>query len=345
MTNHLFSIVICFGTLLQFPAYSQPGGITFSCSDTILESSFNWAKQKALYYAHSGDPVGLWYESALPGREAFCMRDVSHQSMGAAMLGLQAHNKNMFEKFARGISESKDYCSFWEINRYDKPAPVDYKTEQDFWYNLPANFDVIYNCYGRYLWTGDTTYIADPAFLRFYELSLNDYVDRWELNNDKLESRNRLINIKYPENPSKSFYHSKRGIPTYNAGDRGDALRGIDMTASYIAALHSYANILDLNNSGDAKIYRERGLLGKRFLNEFWWDNNKNSFKTIWYSDKSFDYFMVGDNQAFLHYLLYFDVLDDPEKTRNIISDYVENNSKLIVELKSFCRYYRDPSA
>jgi len=31
--------------------------------------------------------VGYWYEAALPGREAFCMRDVSHQSIGAETLG------------------------------------------------------------------------------------------------------------------------------------------------------------------------------------------------------------------------------------------------------------------
>ena len=131
MRNRFSAIIICLGTLIHISAYSQPGEITFTCSDTVLESSFNWAKQKALSYAHSGDPVGLWYEAALPGREAFCMRDVSHQSIGAAMLGLQDHNRNMFEKFALGISESKDYCSFWEINRYDKPAPVDYKTDGD----------------------------------------------------------------------------------------------------------------------------------------------------------------------------------------------------------------------
>lgn len=56
----------------------------------------------ALSYVHDGsDPVGYWYEAALPQREAFCMRDVSHQSVGAQILGLAEHNKNMFGKFAK----------------------------------------------------------------------------------------------------------------------------------------------------------------------------------------------------------------------------------------------------
>ncbi|MFA6126609.1 MAG: hypothetical protein WC699_04845 [Bacteroidales bacterium] len=38
-------------------------------------------------FVFEDDPVGPWYEAAEPGREAFCMRDVSHQSMGAHALG------------------------------------------------------------------------------------------------------------------------------------------------------------------------------------------------------------------------------------------------------------------
>lgn len=35
---------------------------------------FDWAKNQSLAYAFDDDPVGLWYEASLPGREAFCMR-------------------------------------------------------------------------------------------------------------------------------------------------------------------------------------------------------------------------------------------------------------------------------
>lgn len=87
--------------------------LSFQSSSARLNQGFQWAMRQALSYVHSGgDPVGYWYEAALPGREAFCMRDVSHQSSGAEAMGFSAHNLNMAQKFARSISESKDYCCY-----------------------------------------------------------------------------------------------------------------------------------------------------------------------------------------------------------------------------------------
>ena len=54
------------------------------------------------------------------------------------------------------ISRSKDWCSYWEITYSNRPAPIDFKSDQEFWYNLPANFDVLDACYRMFLWTGDT---------------------------------------------------------------------------------------------------------------------------------------------------------------------------------------------
>ena len=71
--------------------------------DTKLVEAFSWAKQQASVYAFEGDAVGPWFEAALPGREAFCMRDASHQAMGAHALGLQPHVRNMLRRFASEI--------------------------------------------------------------------------------------------------------------------------------------------------------------------------------------------------------------------------------------------------
>jgi len=67
-------------------------------------------------------------------------------------LGLQPHTKNMFRKFAESISPSRDWAGYWEINRYDQPAPVDY--------------------------------LNDPVFLDFYRHSLTDSVQAWDPDND-----------------------------------------------------------------------------------------------------------------------------------------------------------------
>lgn len=190
------------------------GRLEMNSSNTNLNVALEWARRQSLAYAFSGDPVGDWYEAALPGREAFCMRDVSHQSMGAHALGLAAHTRNMLAKFAENISESKDRCSFWEIDRYNRPAPVDYHDDAEFWYNLPANFDVLDACYRMYVWTGDRSYFSDRSFANFYKRTVHDYVDRWDLGLDRIMTRQRIMNMLGRPDPTHRFQRS-RGIPSY----------------------------------------------------------------------------------------------------------------------------------
>ncbi|MCU0368027.1 MAG: hypothetical protein MUF39_04270 [Cyclobacteriaceae bacterium] len=312
---------------------SAQSQLSFNSNSTELNQAFDWAKNKALSFAHdSSDPVGPWYEAALPNREAFCMRDVSHQAIGAQLLGLKKHNFNMFQKFAANISAEKDYCSYWEINRYNKPAPVDYENDNDFWYNLPANFDVIYNAWRLYRWTGDKRYIDKEEFKRFYQLSLNEYVDHWQLGADEITSRNRAMH----SSEAKRF-SSSRGIPTYNEGGRGETILGVDLSASLIAAYTSYSNMLgESGNEVEAKKYLQKAVYEKKFLEEFWWDKQRQQYRSIQYADKTFDYFMIGKDQAFLHYLLYFDVLADQTRIKDLIEAYRDNYDNLIVELKSY---------
>ena len=166
----MYRVLLFFAALSLTLVVQAQDLVTFKSSKSELTKAFDWAKNKALSYAHDGsDPVGYWYEAALPSREAFCMRDVSHQALGAEILGLTKHNENMFQKFAQNISAEKDYCSYWEINRYNKPAPVDFNTDKDFWYNLPANFDVVYNAARLYKWTGNKTWIKNEILNRFYD--------------------------------------------------------------------------------------------------------------------------------------------------------------------------------
>src|SRR5207302_7992342 len=111
----------------------QEEGVQFGSSDTAMAKAFEWAKAQALRYkGRPGDPVGPWYESALPPRDAFCMRDVSHQAVGGAILGLDAENRNMLRLFAKNISASKDWCSYWEMNKHGVPAPEDYRSDKEF---------------------------------------------------------------------------------------------------------------------------------------------------------------------------------------------------------------------
>jgi hypothetical protein len=253
------------------------GHVSLESSDKALVDGFNWAKSQALAYVFTGDPVGDWYEAALPGRSAFCMRDVSHQSIGAQVLGLAALNHNMLCKFALSIAPSRDWCGFWEIDKYDRPAPVDYKSDADFWYNLPANFDVLNACYRAYLWTGDRTYIQDPAFLNFYQRTLDDYIRRWDKDGDGIPES-------YPQ-------YRSRGIGSYNEQSKMHVKAGCDLIASEYAAYVAYSHIARLRNDAaeGAACAQEAARLQKVF-DENWWGKTWEVFYTAMLSDGSMDF-------------------------------------------------------
>ena len=224
------------------PATRPESPLSLETPDAKLAAAFAWAKSQALDYVNPaavhGDPVGDWYEAALPSRFAFCMRDVSHQATGAHALGLAAFNRNMLGKFARAIAPSRDFCSYWEIDKWDRPAPVDYKSDKDFWYNLTANFDVLDACWRQFLWTGDRTYIEDPAFLEFYRLTVKDYIKAWDKDGDDI--------------PEHRPEYGSRGLGGYDEGPFSDqGLYGSDLIAAMARAFESYAGIL--------RVRREQG--------------------------------------------------------------------------------------
>jgi hypothetical protein len=217
------------------PAKRPASPLELRTSDPKLAAAFAWAKGQALDYVFPasvhGDPVGGWYEAALPGRFAFCMRDVSHQATGAQVLGLGEFNLNMLRKFAANLAASRQYCSYWEIDKWNRPAPVDYKNDKDFWYNLPANFDVMDACRRQYDWTGNKAYVEDPAFLDFYRLSATAYIDAWDNDKDGI--------------PDHRKRDGNRGIGSYDEGPLSDRTAiGADLLAAEARAFRSYAAIL-----------------------------------------------------------------------------------------------------
>jgi hypothetical protein len=285
-------------------------------SSLELNQGFEWAQQQALAYAHHSDPVGPWYEASLPGREAFCMRDVAHQSIGASMLGLNEHNKNMLYRFAENISESKDWCTFWEINRYNLPVPEDYQSDDAFWYNLPANFDILDCCLRQYLWTGDKDYITDPVFLNFYERTAADYVQYWDKNGDGLIEH------------YKSY--GERGIGSY-VEDGLHALMAGDLVAVQFAGYRAYARFQGiLGNHTEQELYAGKALEIQEIYTRDWWNEPKKRFNGAILQNGSFmqEYYLSG------HFLpLYYGMIEDAEKKEFALQDVVKNGASNVEEL------------
>lgn len=247
----------------------QKGRIEFTTSDASWNVGFAWAKEQALAYSHEGDLVGDWYEAALPNRQAFCMRDVAHHARGAEALGLAAHTKNMLLRFAQGIAESRQFCSFWEIDKDYRPCPVDYASDQDFWYNLPANFDVMDACWRMYEMTGDRDYLFQSDFVRFYQLTVEEYAKWWDQDGDGLLER------KYPV--------TRLGIPSYCEDDQFHRVQAlVDLLVIEIRGYRSAAELF--KHRGDAQRSTHCGQMADkldRLLQETWWDEKEQRYYEV----------------------------------------------------------------
>lgn len=277
----------------------QKGRIEFKTSDEKWNAGFAWAKNQALAYSHEGDLVGSWYEAALPGREAFCMRDVSHQAKGAEALGLGEHTKNMLLRFAQGIAESRQFCSFWEIDRSYRPCPDDYTSDGDFWYNLPANFDVMDACFRMYSMTGDPDYLFQSDFVRFYELTVGEYAQWWDKDGDGLLER------RYP-----GF---RLGIPSYCEDSRFERAQAlIDLLAieirGYRSAAELFAGRRDQERSAHCRRMAEKL---SRLLQEQWWDGKEQRYYQVKDEDGTLRH---GSGAGHELSLCYYQVLEEGER-------------------------------
>jgi hypothetical protein len=239
MRTTVYRYFLLFGLSSPIAVHAQAvtplSSLQFESSDKKLEQAFQWAKSQALAYAHDGsDPVGPWYEAALPGRNSFCMRDVSHQTTGAAALGLYPANLNMLERFAAAVSPTRDWAGYWEIDRFGHPSVADYVSDDDFWYNLPANFDLLDAVVRMWSWTGNDVYLNDPRFRNFYEKTATAYLKTWDLQPDRVLKRSRIMHRRLRE--GKFVY--ARGIPSYTEG-REDFNVGTDLLAAEYRAFES----------------------------------------------------------------------------------------------------------
>jgi hypothetical protein len=312
----LLFVLVCFYNY----ASAQNTGLSFTSDDAALQTAFNNAKAMALRYTGKpADPVGPWYESALPPRFAFCMRDVSHQALAGQVLGLHQANKNMLTLFAKNISQSKDWCTYWEINHVGKPAPEDYRNDKEFWYNLDANFDVMTACWNLYLWTGDKTYIKDKVFKNFYDRSANEFISQWVLQPDSLLTRPAHPNAPIPFNIDDAF-HRCRGLPSYSEGVP-DIKMGADLLAAIYRGLLSYAEILKANGQQkEAAIYAKKAAAYQTQLDKQWWDDSASLYHT-YYSNKNV--FGKTEGETFL---LWFDALKDPVRRKKTLEHLLAND-------------------
>ena len=251
----------------------------------------------------------------------------------------------MLRKFAENISESKDRASYWEINRYNLPAPVNYKDDTQFWYNLPANFDLLDACYRMYIWTGDSTYVSDPAFKNFYRRTVHDFVDRWDLSLDRIMTRARIMNTRGHADPTNRF-QTNRGIPSYDEGDPNFVV-AVDQLAVQYAGYLAYARLAALDgDTHDSSDFLSRAESVKAFLNTTWWNSKSGTF----YSRVNLGHKLEG--QGLNRSLLYYGAAEEGVKSSALVKSIlnaISNKQEIGIEeqshLPEILYRYAEPAA
>lgn len=309
--------------LAQQPITQSP--LSFTSSIPWLTQSFNWAKGQALQYSRAGSgAMGPWYEAALPGRNAFCMRDVSHQTEGAAALGLYAANRNMLGLFVQSAAKSRDWAAWWEIDGEGKPSSADYVSDDDFWFNLPANFDVLYASVRMWRWTGDDSYRKDPAFQRFSRITMTDYLKVWQLEPDNILKRPRIANQRL----ATGKFVDARGIPSYSEGSK-DFIVGTDLLAAEYRAMISYGEIADDQDS--ARTAKRKAVEIQALLERVGWSEQEHHYFGAIRSDLS----GYGSADTMV---LYFGAAKNPQHIQSAL-DYVSSPDywkKINIEEESY---------
>jgi hypothetical protein len=318
MTNKRYTLAVLLVAWCGLTAAQQPASspLRFTSTNTSLQHSFEWAKQQALAYAHPGaDTMSAWYEAALPGRNAFCMRDVSHQTEGAAALGLYAANRNMLRLFAQSPVKERDWAAYWEIDGDGRPSPADYLSDSDFWFNLPASFDVLDATVRTWRWTGDDAYRNDPVFQRFFRITMSDYMEVWQLTPDTILKRPRIANQRQAEG---RFVHS-RGIPSYTEESR-DFIFGTDLLAAEYRAIRSFQEIAaTANNRKLAQDMQPAADAIQTLLERVTWSKTQNHYLGTIRKDLTGS----GSGDALV---LYFGATKDPAHLRGAL-DYLSSPS------------------
>lgn len=286
------------------------GSVLFESSDPQLVRGFEWAKQRALAYTYTGDPVGDWYDSTAGDRHTFCVRDVSHQSIGAAALGLSGHTRNMLRRLASSASRGRNWASVWEINK--DGFPVASQDDAHSAYFLPANFDLMRACYRQFLWTGDSVYL-DARFSNFYDKTVDDYVAAWDHNRDGVMESSPAAKA--------------QATPSYYQG-KPKALIGADMMAAQYAGYLTYAAIQEAHGKAGslskklADDYRARATALRTLYNTEWWNPVQNRHYSFLLPDHSYSGRYVPDASVFA---LLFGIPEDGVKTVAALDELEKN--------------------
>ncbi|MCG9755806.1 NPCBM/NEW2 domain-containing protein [Shewanella insulae] len=151
----------------------------------------------SLWGSYHGTPTA----NATGYRENFCLRDVAHQTEGAALLSLNEENIDMLTRFAFDALQDKrvevsdpnldpldpwasarpksfwqEYWTLWSYNFYGAPYYMDAGFQE-----LPAPLELLEKVYRMYRFTGDERWLSQ-TFMDYGKQLLNEFANRYDFN-------------------------------------------------------------------------------------------------------------------------------------------------------------------
>lgn len=287
MKKNFLGISLLFVAL---PFYAQE--IRMNSDNLELSKVFNWSVQKAKTFVMTGKTVEanvgengptIGYKKSIKcipsywagycNRTAFYCRDFSRQSLGAHLIGLDKENFSMYKAFAYHCTEDKKWYSWWALNfdgsvyTLDAPNPpgeniyegypADFVNPQGerFVREVPANFNLIYNSYKCYLWTGDKRYVTDSSLKLMRDKSMNEFFDFHDANGNGI-----------PEGPGDIW----AGSSSYNERDLHPKEAGDAASLIYAARLAYSAFLAADGKSKQALIEKKKADNLYSYFNNVW---------------------------------------------------------------------------
>ncbi|CAM5440998.1 hypothetical protein GCM10010329_51670 [Streptomyces spiroverticillatus] len=260
---------------------AAPARPKVTSSDPQVAEMFAWATKKANSWVHlpgtegplnaderqtGGTGTGVYgpsYWAGYANRSGYYSRDMAHQLAGAGVLGLHAENKAMLRAFAATATPEHRYYPVWALNFDNRtPLSIDYRNPDLFVREVPAVFELVQKAEEAYRWSGDRSYLDDPALWDFYRHATEEFVTLHD------EQKDNGPRAKVAEGTGKGIF---QGVASYNEQSDEPLAESGDAIGSQYQAYRAMAALARAKGDGKvAAAFDRRARDLKAYFNSSW---------------------------------------------------------------------------
>ncbi|MGW4648550.1 NPCBM/NEW2 domain-containing protein [Kitasatospora sp. NPDC004289] len=260
--------------------------LTINSPNAALNDGFAWGRDRALGMAfYQGNPMmghepewwrltdathqtvqpGYW--GAYTSRESYYNRDISHQSDGAHVIGLDNETLNMFKTFAGDADDPGQ--NGWPLWAHS-PTGAMYYIDQTGFRELPSPFNLMAKAFKQYQWTGNAAWINDPTLSAYYDSTMNQFLASHQVTwNDANPAAEQPVAKKQNGEYTATFFE----FPNENLTSAADAL------GFQYQSMLAYAQILKAKgDTAGSTTWANRAQRVRNHFESQWFDSANNRY-------------------------------------------------------------------